>query len=624
MASASEVRTILLDSESVLRERRRNTSDGVEKAALTAAIDEVNLLLDEVDLGELTRQGALLNSLASTLESAVQALRQRPFDQVLGQLQGLFDRIGIAQGTEAREIGVPRPAVEATAPAAIVPPAAAAAAAPAAAPEAAAPAAVAGASDDNVTVRLAGMFASCKVRDERRAEIDRFYVQPMLAGRKAYDDVGGALGIPWWFVGIVHGLESSFSFETHLHNGDPLTDRTRHVPAGRPVSGTPPFSWIESARDALTMKRFDGLDDWSIGIALDRLERNNGLGYRSRGLASPYLWSFSQHYTKGKFVRDSDFDPEAVSQQCGGGVLLKRLVELGLVSIDRKSGNLSGEAALATASLAEALPLDQVPAFAAKTARAELAFPGVTGPGQGSKNRAGWRIQEWCNINGSATSLDGDFGAGTAEAVRVFQGRRGIAATGTVDERTWAELTSPMRRALARMEAAVGETLNETVIRVARQHLALRPVELIIRGEGNCGPWVRLYMNGDQGEDQLWCAGFVSFVIGQASAVLGLDMPFKRRVGVDELVADAKAGGRFIAESQLGSGMARRSKLRPGMIFVRRKSANDWSHTGIVTQVDDDSFRSIEGNTNDDGSDNGFEVCERSRSYDGKDFIALF
>ena len=39
----------------------------------------------------------------------------------------------------------------------------------------------------------------------------------------------------------------------------------------------------------------------------------------------------SQHYIKGKFVQDGHYDPEAVSKQIGGGVLLKRVVENGLV-----------------------------------------------------------------------------------------------------------------------------------------------------------------------------------------------------------------------------------------------------------------------------------------------------
>ena len=50
-----------------------------------------------------------------------------------------------------------------------------------------------------------------------------------------------------------------------------------------------------------------------------------GFGYRSRDVATPYLWSYSQHYTKGRFVADHVFNPNAVSKQAGAAVLLKAL-----------------------------------------------------------------------------------------------------------------------------------------------------------------------------------------------------------------------------------------------------------------------------------------------------------
>ena len=67
--------------------------------------------------------------------------------------------------------------------------------------------------------------------------------------------VGTPLDIPWWFVAVIHDLEASRNFNAHLHNGDPLTHRTVHVPKNRPP-GNPPFTFEESARDALTL---DGL-----------------------------------------------------------------------------------------------------------------------------------------------------------------------------------------------------------------------------------------------------------------------------------------------------------------------------------------------------------------------------
>ena len=72
-------------------------------------------------------------------------------------------------------------------------------------------------------------------------------------------------------------------------------------------------------------KNLNDQPDWSVETTLVRLEEYNGLGYRQRGVESPYLWSFSQYYTKGKYIKDGVFDEDAVSQQCGGATLLRRL-----------------------------------------------------------------------------------------------------------------------------------------------------------------------------------------------------------------------------------------------------------------------------------------------------------
>jgi len=53
------------------------------------------------------------------------------------------------------------------------------------------------------------------------------------------------------------------------------------------------------------------------------LEKYNGFGYRMRRVPTPYLWSFSNLYEKGKFLQDGRFDPEAVSKQCGAALMLK-------------------------------------------------------------------------------------------------------------------------------------------------------------------------------------------------------------------------------------------------------------------------------------------------------------
>lgn len=170
------------------------------------------------------------------------------------------------------------------------------------------------------------LFDTCIIKPEKKTEIESL-VSKMFARKATYEVVANKLNIPWYFISIIHCMEGSLNFNTHLHNGDPLTARTVQVPAGRPPAGNPPFTWEESAIDALTLEGFTSRTDWSLPAMLFAFEKYNGFGSRGKGINSPYLWSYSNHYTKGKFVRDRVFDPEAVSKQCGAAVLLKRILE---------------------------------------------------------------------------------------------------------------------------------------------------------------------------------------------------------------------------------------------------------------------------------------------------------
>lgn len=174
------------------------------------------------------------------------------------------------------------------------------------------------------------LYASCVIRPERAGEV-AWHRKKLLQYRPRYEAVSAKTGVPWWFVGVVHALEASFNFNGHLHNGDPLLSRTVQVPKNRPAVWNPPNDWESSAVDALAYKGFTDLADWSLAITLYRWETYNGFGYYSRDVNSPYLWSFSTHYTKGKFVADHTYDREAVSKQCGAAVMLKALQEAGVV-----------------------------------------------------------------------------------------------------------------------------------------------------------------------------------------------------------------------------------------------------------------------------------------------------
>ena len=172
------------------------------------------------------------------------------------------------------------------------------------------------------------LYAGCQIRPEYAGQVE-WHRKMLLKNRKPYEAVEQATGAPWWFVGVVHALEGTFNFATHLHNGDPLSTRTTHVPAGRPAVWNPPSDWASSAIDAITYEGFAHQADWSLARTLYRFESYNGYGYYAKGVNSPYLWSFSNQYAAGKFVADHKYDPAAVSKQCGAAVMLKALVDHG-------------------------------------------------------------------------------------------------------------------------------------------------------------------------------------------------------------------------------------------------------------------------------------------------------
>ena len=170
------------------------------------------------------------------------------------------------------------------------------------------------------------LFDSCIIKDAKYPEIDG-YINKITANKTAYDNVSKKVNVPWNVIAIIHCMEGSLNFKTHLHNGDPLTARTVQVPKGRPASGNPPFTWEDSAVDALTFEGFTSWTDWSVPGTLYCFEKYNGFGYRRFGINTPYLWSYSNNYSKGKFSSDGHFDPNAISKQCGAAVLLRRMSE---------------------------------------------------------------------------------------------------------------------------------------------------------------------------------------------------------------------------------------------------------------------------------------------------------
>lgn len=116
----------------------------------------------------------------------------------------------------------------------------------------------------------------------------------------------------------------------------------------------------------------------------------------------------------------------------------------------------------------------------------------------------------------------------------------------------------------------------------------------------NSGKQVEAYLNSvGLGKGYAWCMAFVYWCVLQACIRAGVKTQLKRTGGVRDqyiyckkiVVKEPKAGDIFIIVYPNGTG-----------------------HAGFVEKVlPNGQIQTIEGNTNDDGSREGYEVCRRVR-----------
>ncbi len=227
-----------------------------------------------------------------------------------------------------------------------------------------------------------------------------------------------------------------------------------------------------------------------------------------------------------------------------------------------------------------------------------------------------WIIQEWLCLNDIHVVIDGSFGPATHNAIIRFQTLKKLKPDGIVDKKTFSKLIAPLTTAINPIPFN-GQSMSDLVVAYANQHLRQHPREI---GSRNMGPWIRYYMKGYQGSESPWCAGFTSSIINQAAETLGQKLLMETSDSCSVLANNAKKCGLFLSERTI---LADKSKLLPGYIYLSREFPGYWTHVGIVIDVKDEVFMSIEGNTNDEGSAEGYEVCRRIRNYDSKDFIIV-
>lgn len=280
-------------------------------------------------------------------------------------------------------------------------------------------------------------WAEMKIMPGRVKALDAV-ARKIIAGKEQYQRVEADTGVPWAVVGVLHNREASCDFRGVLHNGEKILGtgrKTRLVPKGRG-----PFkTWHEAALDAIAIKGWDKSTVWSIEFFLYASEVFNGMGYRAHGVPSAYLWSFSDQYTKGKYVADHVFDRDAVDRQMGVAPLMRRLFILDPsadFTTTTATGEPTGDDHPAIIDLDDGLSEGEVRAL-----QQRLRDLGYSEVGR----------------------VDGLWGPRTIAGVSAFQAASGLPVTGALDKTTAAALTTAPRR-------PVGDSRATTTAATMRQH----------------------------------------------------------------------------------------------------------------------------------------------------------
>lgn len=130
--------------------------------------------------------------------------------------------------------------------------------------------------------------------------------------------------VPWQVIAILHLMEAGCNPNRQVLNGEYWDRRTKYVP-----KGLGPWNSFEDSCHANFRLENKIPPEWELPNILYYFEAHNGFGYRKyRNINSPYLWSFTNHYVKGKYVADGSYNEDAISEQPGVAAILKYLGDL--------------------------------------------------------------------------------------------------------------------------------------------------------------------------------------------------------------------------------------------------------------------------------------------------------
>lgn len=179
----------------------------------------------------------------------------------------------------------------------------------------------------------------------------------------------------------------------------------------------------------------------------------------------------------------------------------------------------------------------------------------------------------------------------------------------TLDQLIWTKLKLDPEGApdpLANIQSR--DAFRTHILTVARRYIG---VEEQPRGS-NRGPYIDEFIRFVGLEPpQPWCAAFVAFVVHKAASELGITTDFPKTAWTPAILAYGRRKGNLITQQELQLG----AKPQPGDVFLLYyPSLNRVAHTGFIERVLPLGIvQTIEGNTNDQNSREGYKVARRIR-----------
>ncbi len=163
------------------------------------------------------------------------------------------------------------------------------------------------------------------IRPECRETIDHVAVK-LIGYRTRYESVTAANGVPVVFIGPSFEREASSRFNLNPAQGWPLTSISKIIPHNGPFR-----TWFDAAIAAYHLNGLDqvGAGNWTWELICYYGELFNGFGYRDKHrMHSPYLWGGTNIQTRGKYVKDGEFDGSVMDTQLGIIPIARRMAEI--------------------------------------------------------------------------------------------------------------------------------------------------------------------------------------------------------------------------------------------------------------------------------------------------------